>query len=123
MQIKNQAKLFFYLLLAAIFYATFRLAQPYLGVVFFALILVVTFYPMHNRIEERLGKYSAWATPLTTIAMVLILLIPLTVLLLLALNEIIFMVDDIIYFEIISDSNIDNLSDGNARPAGHSRPR
>ncbi|MEM8857869.1 MAG: AI-2E family transporter [Chloroflexota bacterium] len=105
----NQVKTFFYLLMAAAFFAIFTLFRPYLGVIFFSLIIVITFAPVHRRIEQRFGRYKAWATPVTIIVVLLTILIPLTILLLLAINEVLWIIDDIITFEVISDSNIDQL--------------
>lgn len=105
----NQVKTFFYLLMAAAFFAIFVLFRPYLGVLFFSLIIVITFAPVHRRIEQRFGRYKAWATPVTIIVVLLTILIPLTILLLLAINEVLWIIDDIITFEIMSDSNIDQL--------------
>ncbi len=108
----NQAKIFFYLLMAAAGYAIYTLFQPYLGTIFFAIIIVITFGSVYQRIEERLGRFKAWATPITILVVVLTLLIPLTVLVLLAINEISWIIIDIIDFEVLSDSNIDQAING-----------
>ncbi|MEM9775064.1 MAG: AI-2E family transporter [Chloroflexota bacterium] len=105
----SQVKTFFYLLMALAFFAIFILFRPYLGVIFFSLIIVITFAPVHRRVEQRFGRFRAWATPVTIIVVLLTILIPLTILLLLAINEVLWIIEDIIEFEVISDSNIDQL--------------
>lgn len=108
----NQAKIFFYLLMAAVGFATYRLFQPYLGTVFFALIIVITFRSVYERIEGRLKRFKWLATPITILVVVLTILIPITILALLAINEISWIITDIIEFEVLSSSNIDEVITG-----------
>ncbi len=105
----KQAKSFFYLLMAITFFAVFRVFRPYLGVIFFAIVIVITFGSVYHRIEERLGRFRAWASPVTILVVLLTLLVPLTILLLLTLNELAWMIEDLLIWA--SGTNVDEITD------------
>ena len=93
--------------MAFAFYGGYLLFRPYIGVILFALIIVITFYPVYGKVQQRLGRWDAWAPAVTITIVIITLLTPLFILGLLAINEITLIVDDIIYFELISNENID----------------
>jgi predicted PurR-regulated permease PerM len=63
-------------LLAAL-YVCWLMFQPFFNVLLWAAVLCVVFYPMHRRILQRTGKPTI-AAALSTIAVVLLILLPVT---------------------------------------------
>ncbi len=76
MQTLTQGKVFFFLLLAFIFWITYILLQPYLGVVVFSVVVVVIFKPLYDLIEKWVGGRKGLATTLTIVGIFLAVLIP-----------------------------------------------
>jgi predicted PurR-regulated permease PerM len=65
------------LALIAALYVCWLMFQPFFNVLLWAAVLCVVFYPMHRRILARTGKPSA-AAALSTFAVVLLILLPVT---------------------------------------------
>ncbi len=77
MEKSGQGKIFFYILLAFVFLATYFLMQPYLGVVVFSVITVVVSKPLFDLILRWVGNRKGLATTLTIVTLFLAVLIPL----------------------------------------------
>lgn len=67
-------KLPFYAFLALLAYLVFRVFEPFLTPLGWAAVLVVVFYPLHERLEKRLGETRA--SLVSTVAVTLILIAP-----------------------------------------------
>ena len=65
MRVSMQGRVFFYLLLAAVFWITYVLLKPYLGVVVFSVITVVIFKPVYDLILRWVKGRRGLATTLT----------------------------------------------------------
>jgi predicted PurR-regulated permease PerM len=63
-------------LIAALVVACFEVFKPFLSLMFWALILAVTLYPLHNMIKARLGRSDSRAATLIVIVAIAILLVP-----------------------------------------------
>ncbi|MDX1521662.1 MAG: AI-2E family transporter, partial [Anaerolineae bacterium] len=87
MERKDKNRPFFYLLLAFTLYATFALLRPYLGVVIFAFVTVVTFKPVYDFFIKRTKNRQNLATTLTIISIILAVLIPLVFIINLAVTQ------------------------------------
>lgn len=64
-----------------------KMLQPFLGVVLWAVVLVIVFFPVHKRIEARLGS-PGWSAVLSCLIVILVILIPLTFITFAVLREI-----------------------------------
>ena len=95
MQAVSQGKLFFFLLLAFVFWMTYVLLQPYLGVVVFSVIIVVIFKPIYDRIETWVGGRKGLATTLTIAALFLAVLIPVLFVINITVNQAAVLTEDI----------------------------
>lgn len=65
--------------LALACYACYILIAPYLGSIVLAFIVSLLFFPLHNRIENKLPNFPNLAATLSCILLVFIIIIPLTV--------------------------------------------
>src|SRR4029453_4581291 len=63
--------------LVAALYVCWLMFQPFFNVLLWAAVLCVVFYPMHRRIRERTRKPTL-AAALSTLAVVLLILLPVT---------------------------------------------
>lgn len=70
----------------AALYLCWKMLQPFIGVLLWAVVLVILFYPIHKRIERRLGSPS-WAAVLSTLLVIVAILVPLTLLTLAIVRE------------------------------------
>lgn len=71
-----------YALLAATviaLYLCWAMLEPFIGVLLWAVVLVIVFYPVHRRIEARLGRPSLSAA-LSCLLVIVTILVPLTLL-------------------------------------------
>ncbi|WP_087022202.1 AI-2E family transporter [Thaumasiovibrio subtropicus] len=68
-------------------YASYRLVQPYLGPIVMAFILSLLFYPVHDRIEKRLGNKQNLASLASCSIMTFIIVIPVILVLIAILNQ------------------------------------
>ena len=84
---RNRNRSFFYLLLGFTFFAAFALLRPYLGVIVFAFVTVVTFKPIFDFFLKRVKGRTTPAVTLTIISVLLAVLIPLSLIINLAVNQ------------------------------------
>jgi predicted PurR-regulated permease PerM len=63
-------------MIAALVVACFEVFSPFLSLMFWALILAVTLYPLHNLLKPRLGRSDSRAATLIVILAIAVLLIP-----------------------------------------------
>ncbi|MGB6200430.1 MAG: AI-2E family transporter [Candidatus Acidiferrales bacterium] len=75
----------FYGVVALLAYLVFRVFQPFLSPLGWAVVLVVVFYPIHKRLESRLGCTAA--ALVSTFAVTLILIVPVLALVALSVSE------------------------------------
>src|SRR5713226_6407656 len=71
---ESKTNVLFYVFLFLLAYLAFRVFEPFLVPLGWAGVLVVFFYPFHERLEKRLGKTRASA--LSTAGVTLILILP-----------------------------------------------
>ncbi len=76
MKAPPSSKIFFYLLLAATIYITYLLVQPFLNVVVFSLVIVVTFKPAYDRFLGWSGGRQGIAVTATIATIFLLVLVP-----------------------------------------------
>jgi predicted PurR-regulated permease PerM len=67
-------------------YLCWLMLLPFIKVLLWAVVLVIVFYPIHKRIERRLGSPS-WAAVLSTLLVIVTILVPLTLLTLAVVRE------------------------------------
>jgi len=68
------SRVLFYGVVLLLAYLVFRVFEPFLLPLGWAGVLVVVFYPLHERLERRLGRRTAAAV--STIGVTLILIVP-----------------------------------------------
>jgi predicted PurR-regulated permease PerM len=95
MKTSTQGSIFFYLLLVFVFWITYVLLKPYLGVVVFSVITVVIFKPVYDLIFKWVGGRVGWATTLTIVAIFLAVLIPVVIVINITLNQASLLVHDL----------------------------
>lgn len=98
MPMKARNRSFFYLLLAFTFYIAFILLQPYLGVIVFAFVTVVTFKPVYQFFITRFRKRQTLAIILTILSILLAVLVPLLFIINIAIDQAIQFSNDISSF-------------------------
>jgi predicted PurR-regulated permease PerM len=76
----------FYGVVALLAYLVFRVFEPFLAPLGWAGVLVVVFYPVHKRLERRIGR-STGAALISTFAVTLILILPVLALVALSVHE------------------------------------
>src|ERR1700690_3925257 len=64
----------FYGIVILLAYLVFRISEPFLAPLAWAGVLVVLFYPLHRRLQKRLGKTRA--ASVSTAGVTLILIVP-----------------------------------------------
>jgi predicted PurR-regulated permease PerM len=67
-------------------YLCWLMLLPFIKVLLWAIVLVIVFYPIHKRIERRLGSPS-WAAVLSTLLVIVTILVPLTLITLAVVRE------------------------------------
>jgi len=67
-------------------YLCWRLIQPFLDVLLWAMVLVVVFQPVHRRLSARLGRPS-WAATCSTLLVIVTILLPVTLVTLAVVQE------------------------------------
>jgi len=68
-------------------YLCWLIAQPFVNVLAWAVVLVILFYPVHERIVALTGR-SSWSALLSTVIVIAVILIPLTLLTLAVAKEV-----------------------------------
>ena len=63
-------------LIAALAVTCYEVFRPFLGLMLWAVILAITFYPLHGRLQHRLGLKAGHAASLITLITVLMLIVP-----------------------------------------------
>lgn len=63
-------------LIAALAVTCYEVFRPFLGLVLWAVILAITFYPLHSRLSRRLGLRAGYAATLLVLITLLILMVP-----------------------------------------------
>jgi predicted PurR-regulated permease PerM len=64
-----------------------KMLEPFLGVVLWAVVLVIVFFPIHRRILARVGS-PGWSAVLSCLLVIVVILVPLTLLTVAVVNEI-----------------------------------
>ena len=67
-------------------YLCWLMLRPFLGVLAWAVVLVIVFYPVHKTTASRIGRRS-WSALVSCILVVLVVVLPLTVLVLAVIQE------------------------------------
>jgi len=109
MKVTNQGRTFFFILLVAVFLATYFLLKPYLGVVVFSVITVVIFKPVYDWILKRVGGRKGWATTLTILTIFLAVLIPALIVVNITVNQAITLVRDMSAMVSGDDANFNTV--------------
>ncbi|HWW77319.1 MAG TPA: AI-2E family transporter [Pyrinomonadaceae bacterium] len=71
---------------AVALYLCWSMLQPFIEVVLWAVVLVIVFFPVHKRIEARLGS-PGWSALVSCLIVILVILIPLTLITLAVVRE------------------------------------
>ncbi|MBN1218667.1 MAG: AI-2E family transporter [Anaerolineae bacterium] len=98
MKVSVQSRIFFYILLVVVFWVTYILLKPYLGVVVFSVITVVIFKPVYDLILRCVGGHKGLATTLTIIGVLLAVLVPALIVINITLNQASLLVQDVSSF-------------------------
>jgi predicted PurR-regulated permease PerM len=67
-------------------YLCWLMLQPFIEVLLWALVLVIVFYPIHKRIEARIGN-PGWSAALSCLLVIVTILVPLTLITLAVVRE------------------------------------
>lgn len=67
-------------------YLCWRMVQPFLGVIAWATVLVILFYPVHRRLAQRIRR-PALAALVSCVLVILIILVPVALITLAVINE------------------------------------
>jgi len=87
MDLKARNRSFFYLLLAFTTYISYLLLQPYLGVIVFAFVTVVTFRPLYDFFIQFTKGRQGLSTTLTILSILIIVLVPLMFIINIAVDQ------------------------------------
>jgi len=71
---------------AVALYLCWSMLQPFIEVVLWAVVLVIVFFPIHRRIQARVGS-PGWSAVLSCLLVIFIILVPLTLLTFAVVNE------------------------------------
>src|SRR3569832_2237275 len=71
---------------AVALYLCWSMLQPFIEVVLWAVVLVIVFFPVHRRIQARLGS-PGWSAMVSCLIVILVILIPLTLITLAVVRE------------------------------------
>ncbi|HEX6043851.1 MAG TPA: AI-2E family transporter [Pyrinomonadaceae bacterium] len=91
-------------------YLCWRMIQPFLGVIAWATVLVIVFYPVHKRLASRIRKPSL-AALVSCLLVILIILVPVALITLAVVNELAGALDSL-------QSGVNYLLDPNSRFTG-----
>src|SRR5918997_7138666 len=72
---------------AVALYLCWSMLQPFIEVVLWAVVLVIVFFPVHRRIQARVGS-PGWSAVLSCLLVVFVILVPLTLLTLAIAREV-----------------------------------
>ena len=67
-------------------YLCWSMLQPFIEVVLWAVVLVIVFFPIHRRIQTRVGS-PGWSALLSCLLVIFVILVPLTLLTFAVVNE------------------------------------
>src|SRR5512132_4048618 len=67
-------------------YLCWLMLQPFIEVVLWAVVLVIVFFPVHKRIQARVGS-PGWSAMLSCLLVIVVILVPLTLLTFAVVNE------------------------------------
>src|SRR5215210_6004192 len=67
-------------------YLCWKMLEPFLEVVLWAVVLVIVFFPVHRRVRARVGS-PGWSALLSCLLVIFVILVPLTLLTLAVVNE------------------------------------
>lgn len=67
-------------------YLCWKMLQPFIEVVLWAVVLVIVFFPIHRRIQARVGS-PGWSAMLSCLLVIFVILVPLTLLTFAVVNE------------------------------------
>lgn len=95
---------------AVALYLCWAMLRPFIEVLLWSVVLVVVFYPVHKRIEGRVGSPS-WAAVLSCLLVIVTILVPLTLLTLAVVRE-------LTGFAQSFQSNVEGLLDPNSPTTG-----
>jgi predicted PurR-regulated permease PerM len=89
MAIRKQPLRWWVLLVATViaFYLCWLMLRPFVGVIAWAAVLVIVFYPVHKRIHKRTGK-AALSALLSCVLVILVILIPVVLITIAVVNEV-----------------------------------
>ena len=68
-------------------YLCWKMLQPFIEVVLWAVVLVIVFFPIHRRIRARVGS-PGWSAVLSCLLVIFVILVPLTLLTFAVVNEV-----------------------------------
>jgi predicted PurR-regulated permease PerM len=68
-------------------YLCWKMLQPFIEVVLWAVVLVIVFFPVHRRIRARVGS-PGWTALLSCLLVIFVILVPLTLLTFAVVNEV-----------------------------------
>jgi predicted PurR-regulated permease PerM len=71
---------------AVALYLCWKMLQPFIEVVLWAVVLVIVFFPIHRRIQARVGS-PGWSALLSCLLVIVVILVPLTLLTFAVVNE------------------------------------
>ena len=71
---------------AVALYLCWSMLQPFIEVVLWAIVLVIVFFPIHKRIQARVGS-PGWSALLSCLLVIFVILVPLTLLTFAVVNE------------------------------------
>ncbi len=87
---ESKSKLLRWLVLLAVtllaLYLCWKMLEPFLEVILWAVVLVIVFFPIHRRIQARVGS-PGWSALLSCLLVIFIILVPLTLLTFAVVNE------------------------------------
>lgn len=67
-------------------YLCWKMLEPFLEVVLWAVVLVIVFFPVHRRVRARVGS-PGWSALLSCLLVIFVILVPLTLLTFAVINE------------------------------------
>lgn len=72
---------------AVALYLCWKMLQPFIEVVLWAVVLAIVFFPVHRRIQARVGS-PGWSALLSCLLVIFVILVPLTLLTFAVVNEV-----------------------------------
>ncbi|HWS56246.1 MAG TPA: AI-2E family transporter [Pyrinomonadaceae bacterium] len=91
-------------------YLCWLMLQPFIEVLLWALVLVIVFYPIHRRIEARLG-HPGWSAALSSLLVIVTILVPLTLITVAVVREMTGLAQNL-------QANVEGLLDPNSPVTG-----